>query len=205
MAYSDVKTQFTGILNRRDITPSLITTFMNMAIQRIQRNLRVPSMEKYVTVTMDGINPLLVPGDLLELISITAIDSSEAHKLQSTSFEETAQNSLTGGVPMLFYRTGGTYLLGPTPLAGQVLYLHYYADAQALSADTDTNWITEVAPDMLIYGALSYAADYYLDARRDSFEERFVGIMNDLQTMANSELLTGGAAIDPGYDLEVTS
>ena len=202
MAYSDVKTQFTGILNRRDITPSLINTFMQQAIQRIQRNLRIPAMEKLVTVTMDGINPLLVPGDLLQLISLTVIGTAPA-KLQSSTFDSVASLSLTPGIPSQYYRWGGQYMLGPLPVANQVIYMHYYADANTLTNDSDTNWITTIAPDMLVYGALSYAADYYLDQRRSAFEERFVGIMNDIQSMANDELLTAGATMDAGYDLQV--
>ena len=199
MAYSDAKTQFLGILNRRDITTTLVNTFMQQAIQRIQRNLRVPAMEKVASITMDGINPLLVPGDLLELISITA--ASPSTKLIGSTYETVNQLGLTAGVPTHFYRSGGTYLVGPLPVAGQVLTITYYADANVLSADADTNWITAIAQDMLVYGALSYAADYYLDQRRTVFEDRFIGIMNDIQGMANMELLTGGATIDPFYDM----
>lgn len=202
MAYSDVKTQFLGILNRRDITTSLVNTFMQQAIQRVQRNLRIPAMEKYVTVTMDGINPLLVPGDLLELISLTVIGDAPA-KLSLSTFDSVAKLSQTAGIPSRFYRVGGNYMLGPAPLSGQVIYIHYYTDASSLSADTDANWMTLLAPDLLIYGALSYAADYFLDQRRNGFEDRFVGIMNDLQSMANQELLTAGARFDEGYDLSV--
>ena len=40
-------------------------------------------------------------------------------------------------------------------------------------ANTDENDLAAVAPDLIIYGALGYAADYYLDERRDIFEAKF--------------------------------
>jgi len=54
MSYLDVKNQFTALLNRRDLTSTLTTTFLNYGIQRIQRNVRVPAMERVVEMTTGG-------------------------------------------------------------------------------------------------------------------------------------------------------
>ena len=41
-----------------------------------------------------------------------------------------------------------------------------------MTADTDENDLAAVAPDLIIYGGLTYAADFYLDERRDIFEAK---------------------------------
>jgi hypothetical protein len=70
MNLGEVKTQFTGLFNRTDLKakPDLVTTFLNQAILRIQRELRGPLNEKSLVVTIGSTyNGIIIPGDLLEL------------------------------------------------------------------------------------------------------------------------------------------
>jgi hypothetical protein len=173
---------------------------MGMAIQRIQRELRVPAMEKIVSYTMDGTGTVPVPGDLLELISIHFNDSVNQRKLTKVDLQTAVRLNNIPGIPTSFYRLTGNFLIGPVPVSGTTAYLTYYADASGLSADTDHNWITDAAPDLLIYGALSYAADYFLDDRLERFEGRFTSIVQDLQNMAAQDELEN-ASISPAYSV----
>ena len=102
------------------------------------------------------------------------------------------------GNPTSYYRQGANFLIGPYPGTGSVAYITYYQDASGLSAGTDHNWLTDVAPDLLIYGALCYAADYFLDDRKQGFEDRFAQILGSLQDMADRDELIN-ASISPAY------
>ena len=199
MAYVDVKNQFLGLLNRRDITPTLTDTFMQFGIQRIQRELRLPSMEKVIAVLTDGSANFPVPGDLLEMISVHTNDSSRHNKLVKTDLGTILQYSKVTGSPTYYYREGPTISIGPYPPEGTAVYLHYYVNATTLSADTDTNWITEIAPTLLIYAALSYSADYYLDDRKQMFEASYIQIAEQLQQMALQDEVQN-ASVSPAYD-----
>ena len=67
-----------------------------------------------------------------------------------------------------------------------------------MTADTDENDLAAVASDLIIYGALTFAADYYLDERRDIFEAKFQTFLSELQEQANDQELNGGTqAIQP--------
>ena len=46
MNYGDLKTHFNDLLNRTDITSTLTTRFIDQGLARIQRQLRIPTMEK---------------------------------------------------------------------------------------------------------------------------------------------------------------
>ena len=184
MQYSDLKNNFTSILNRRDITTSQINLFMQMAIQRIQRNLRVPAMEVTASVSTDGTGNVPVPGDMLEVIAIYANDAINQVKLNRKDLQTAILSSNQIGIPDKYHRNGGNFLIGPVPVAGTTLYINYYQDAGGLSADTDHNWITDAAPDLLIYGALCRAADYFLDDRKQAFEDTYSQIEEDLRQMA---------------------
>lgn len=199
MAYVDVKNQFLGLLNRRDITPSLTDTFMGFAIQRIQRELRIPAMEKLVAVLTDGTASFPVPNDLLEIISVHTNDAANHKKLVRCDLQTILDFSQIAGSPRYYYRERGNISVGPYPPSGTDIYIHYYVDAGTLSADTDTNWITEIAPTLLIYAALSYSADYFLDDRKQMFEASYMQIAEQFQQMAWQDELQN-ASISTAYD-----
>lgn len=202
MAYSDVKTQFQAILNRRDITPTLVDTFMGYAIQRIHQEMRVPAMEKVVTLTTDGTAELDVPGDLLQFISVHMNDDNNGRrKLTRTDLATILQKASYQGQPEYYHREGGTIYLGPMPPDDQSVFIHYYADSTALSADTDTNWLTEVAPSLLVYAALTFAADYFIDDRIKLFEDRYTQIRDNLINMAQVDEVEN-ASIRPAFYMD---
>lgn len=200
MLYSDIQTNFQSILNRRDITPSQVSTFIGMAIQRIQRDLRIPAMEAQATFIMSGVDGVIsVPTDYLEMIALTFNDQINQKKLARVDFQTAMRLGSIPGIPSSYYRSGGNFLIGPfPPLTGTLCYLSYYQDAGTLSLGTDHNWITDSAPDLLIYGALSYASDFFLDERAAKFEERFNSILSSLQLQAFDDELEN-ASISPAY------
>lgn len=199
MSYGDVKTQFLGLLNRRDVTPSLTQTFLQYGIQRIQRELRVPSMEKLASYTTDGTSTIDVPGDLLEFISVHTNDQVNRHKLVRTDLQTILDYAAVPGSPRFYHREGGNLHVGPCPPTGTTIWIHYYADVSSLVSDTDSNWLTEVAPALLVYAALSYACDYFLDDRKGLFEQSYMQIAEQLTMMAQQDELEN-ASISPAYD-----
>lgn len=203
MSYGAVKTQFMAVLNRRDITPSLVDTFMGYAVQRIHTELRVPAMEKNITFTTDGSATIAVPGDLLQIISVHVNDDQNGRrKLTRTDLPTILCQSAIAGQPIYYHREGGNFYIGPYPPIGQTVYLNYYGDSSLLSADTDENWLTEVAPMLLVYAALSYAADYFLDDRQSIFEGRYGQIRDNLASMAMQDEVEN-ASIRPAYNMDL--
>lgn len=204
MNLGELKAQFSAILNRRDITPSLVTTFIQQSIQRIQRELRTPMQEKVVLYEWRADrNGIPLPNDYIRLISIdTATDSSEPGQLRGADLNTVLRRSIEVGRPELYCRQDAEFLVAPRPVVGTQLFITYIADFSAINADTDVNILTNVAADAVIYGALSYASDYYLDDRRVVFEERFVQILNSLQGQADDDELIA-ARIAPAVNLDM--
>ncbi len=192
MQYSEIKTTFTGILNRRDITPTQINTFLNLGLQYVQRKLRVPPMEKTMAFTCDGNRLIPIPGDFLEAIALFTDDTVSVNKLEKRDLQTVLRASHNPGSATMYHRYGSNFMVAPVPAAGIVLYVNYYADATALSADTDHNWITDAMPSVLVYAALMYAADFFLDDRKTAFSQTLIEDMSDVQEMANRDELTNG-------------
>lgn len=202
MTLGEIKADFTALLNRRDLTTALTTSFINNAILRVQRTLRIPAMEKSIRATVGSLytSGLDVPGDLLQFISLS--DETDPHNVVELSRVSLAQvmailNTGETGPSRVFARRGSKFVIAPEPAEGTVLRIDYYATFRTLSADADTNVLTDVAPDVLTYGALSYAASYFLDKRQADFEARFKQIMEDLDIQALRDELTGNAQVAP--------
>jgi len=172
---------------------------MSFGIQRIQRELRVPAMENLIAVSTDGTANFQVPGDFLEIISLHTNDAVMHKKLIKADLQTILDFAQVPGSPRYYYREGTTISVGPYPPANTLVYMHYYVNANTLSADTDTNWITEIAPTLLIYAALSYSCDYFLDDRKEMFEASYQQIADQIQQMALQDELQN-ASVAAAYD-----
>ena len=198
MNYGDIKTHFEALLNRSDITPTLTTNFIDQSIARIQRQLRTPLNENVSTYTISGQTAQVsLPNDFLEIISLY-LDSTELKRVPMSKFRNYAANSYAGN-PIAFARQKQNLLLHPQPSSGS-LVLYYYAEFVPMTADSDENALAAVASDLIIYGALSYAADFYLDERGPLFEQKFIQFLDDIQEQANDQEMNGGVqSIQPSY------
>lgn len=203
MNYGELKTHFQSILNRRDLTTSLRATFLDMAIARVQRELRAPLMEKAINVTIsssyDGLD---IPSDYLALVSLTVV--GEESKLQRVDLEVAQRLAETTAVPQCFARQGGKWVLGPTPAENTVIRIDYFAEFGALSLDADENNLTLVAPDLITYAALVYAAEYFLDRRMEAFETRYQTMLASIQNQADFDELSQ-AVMRPCYEMADTT
>lgn len=209
MTLGELKAQFKGLLNNNVInkSDSLVTLFVNQAIMRIQRELRVPFMEKQILYTIpDDYTKLAIPADLLELIAImvdTDQDGVLEYELTRTDLNRVVRASEEPGMtPRVYTRQGGSWILGPLPGAGSQVLIHYYAEFAALNTDADTNTCLKVAWDAVLYGALSAAADYLQDDERGSkFEARYGQITKQLQDQADADELTADAVMAPALPI----
>ena len=198
MNYGDIKTHFEALLNRSDITPTLTTNFIDQGIARIQRQLRTPLNENIVTYTITTQTPsVTVPNDFLEIISLY-FGASELNRIPVAKFRPLANNPVTGN-PTVFNRQQQDLQLWPQPTSG-TLTLYYYGEFAPMVLNTDENALAAVASDLIIYAALTYAADYYLDERGQLFEEKYNQFLAELQQQGDDQELNGGTqSIQPAY------
>lgn len=199
MNYGDLKSHFNDLLNRSDITSTLTTRFIDQGIARIQRQLRTPLNEKLKNYTITAsTSQVTLPTDFLEIISLYK-DEYELQRITMNKYRELATNAYTGK-PQYFVREQENLKLFPQPSDG-TLTLYYYGEFDAMSADSDENKLAQVAPDLILYAALTYAADYYLDQRAEIFEQKYIQFLTEIQEQANDQELNGGTqSIAPAYD-----
>lgn len=169
-----IRNQIKGLLARNDTTDPIIDNFIEMAVAKIQRTLRVPPMEKsdITVVAEESPGTIILPNDFLRLKHLFTVNLPRNYSIEyvdPATFMQT--QDAPGNTPKIYTRIQGSLLLKPTPPVDLQLQLIYYGEIPDLVEDTDTNFLTEIAPDLLIYMALTYAADYYIDDRKDLFAQ----------------------------------
>jgi len=191
MNKGQIRAHFKALLNRSDCADALADTFIDQAISRIQRNIRIPPMERQQAYTINSAAPqesIILPADFLEIIDIYFDNTSLSRVPMRTILEMTKGNDV--GSPEFFAREQGSLVLYPRPTVG-TLYLNYYGQFSDLVADTDTNDLTSIASDAVTYGALAYAADYFIDERGGLFEQKLNTFLSELQQQANDAETSG--------------
>lgn len=198
MNFGELKTHFQNLLNRSDLTTALSETFINQGIARIQRQLRVPMNEKVQNYTLSAqTSSLTLPTDFLEIISLYH-STNELERVSTRRFRE-LQGSVYTGTPKYFARQQEKVNIYPEPTSG-TLVLYYYGEFDPMTADSDENILAQVAPDLIIYAALTYAADWFLDSRGELFEQKYNQFLTEIQEQANDQEMNGGVQrIEPAY------
>lgn len=201
MNYGDLKSHFNDLLNRSDITTALTERFIDQGIARIQRQLRTPMSERVLNITITGqTESLTLPSDFMEIISLY-MNEYELERVSMRKYREVAHTAVEGK-PRMFVRQAEKILLYPQPTSG-TLSLYYHGEFPALSVDSDSNVLTNAAPDLVIYGALTFASDFYLDTRAEQFETKFTQFLIELQEQANDQELQGGTqSVLPAYSFQ---
>lgn len=195
MNYGQIRTQFKSILNRSDCTDALADTFISQGLARSQRILRTPAQEKIAQTTVTtGFTNLAVPNDLIEIVSIDA-DGRNVQFVPTKRFLEL--EFTMPGKPLYWTRINNQLRLKPTPPADTVMTVYYYGEFPEFTNDSTETVLSVIAPDLIIYGGLSYAADYFIDERKDAFEQRWQQSVAELQDQAAN--VEGGAQIYPAY------
>ena len=93
-----------------------------------------------------------------------------------------------------------TFLLGPTPAANYSYQLHYKYRPASLTttSGTDTTWLSDNAPDALLYGTLSEAATFLKTPEEvGQYEQRFSMAMEALKALGEGY----GAREELRYDI----
>lgn len=189
MNKGELRAHFKALLNRTDCSDALADTFIDQSIARAQRVLRIPSMEKTQTYNITAsTSTLIIPADFLEIIDMY-YSNTNLTRVPLSKYVEMSQPG-ENGTPRYFTREGENIKVYPYPTSGSIS-MNYYGQFTVMTADTDENDLAIIASDLITYGALGYASDYFLDERGPLFEQKFAQFLAELQEQANDAEVSG--------------
>ena len=212
MNLGDLRTSFLGLLNRSDCTVAQANTFLGQGMQRLQREIRVPSMERLqvynsVTATATVLTQVAIPNDFIQPIDILVMNDGsipgycpgDLVALDKKSFRELQQIS-TYCAPTAYGRYQAQFYIRGTVPATMQLHVYYYGEFSPLVDDTSENEIMASSPDLVTYSALALAGDYFEHAKVADWEARYQQYRDQVQAMSVDVDANGGSSsVAPAY------
>ena len=198
-SYSAMQGAITEWLARPDIE-ARTKDFITIAEQDIARRLKVIDMETIASTPMYVDQQYYsFPARFIELRNIY-INTNPLTKLVYLTPEQLITEFPNGNSPPTAYTlVDGQIKLnyGSTPasgLTGNNLIISYYRKFDPLSDDNPTNWLTENASGLLLYGSLVAAEMYVVDDKRmPMWKQEYAQILSELNVQADKARHSGGA------------
>ena len=171
--YTTLKTAIQDYLDSTETSfVSNLPTFITTAEERILKNVQLNDFRKNQVGNLTASGPYLeTPTDYLSPFSLAVIDSSSNYSyllLKNVSF-----------------------IIAPSPDAAYEVELHYYHRPASLTttSGSETTWLSENAPNALLYGSLVEACTYLKNYEIiPAYESKFVEALVSLKNLGETQL-----------------
>jgi len=143
--------------------PRLIT----LGERRIARELKIEGFIRAVTAPLQpGVAVYLKPDRWRDTVSMT-IDGVPIFARSYEYIRNYWPDEAATGEPQYYADYDYQHwLLAPTPATAQTWEILYYEQPRLLGEDFQTNWLTEYAPDLLLYASLLEATPFLKNDER---------------------------------------
>ena len=185
MSFNTMLASFQNILNRDDCSDAQATTFLQQGISRIQRDCRLPNMERTLIITPEtNTNMFSVPLDLIQPIDVLVQDAAgNFYPLVKKAFRDAAKVD-SNDLPRVYARIQTTIYIFGTVTAGRQIMFLYYGNFSPFATADDDNELSASTPDLAVYAALSYAADAFQHPSAQMWEGRYQQLKAEVTSMA---------------------
>lgn len=202
MSFNTTKATFQSILNRDDCTDAQATAFLQQGISRVQRDCRLPSMERTLIITPEAtMSNFIVPTDLIQPIDVLVqdVNTGRFKALAKKSYRRLLDYD-PNDQPCVYARNQTQiWIAGSVGVGQQVMFIYYGNFSPFADADSD-NELTASTPDLAVYAALSYAADSFQHPSAQAWEARYQAIKAEVMAMAIDLDAEGGVQyVQPLY------
>lgn len=197
--YSELKTAIANWLHRADLT-AYVPDFIALAESRLNRELRLRSMEARATATLtDGY--IQLPTGYLEMrnlqINTDPVRFLEYRTPLQIDYEYPSQNS--SGIPKVYTIVGDEIQIVPKPDSGYTVEMAYHKKFDALSDSATTNWLLTNAPDLYLFGSLIEAEPFLKnDKRVVLWEAKYRNAIDALQKQDDRGKWSGNLTVRVG-------
>tara|TARA_R110000787_G_scaffold178279_1_gene290157 strand:- start:6 stop:617 length:612 start_codon:yes stop_codon:yes gene_type:complete len=178
-----------------------IDRFIDNTELRLSKELiDCPALRRHATSSLTVNDPFInKPSGLNTTISLQILSSSVRSALEYRDIgfiNEYWPNRSTTGTPKYFSNWDETFfIIAPTPGAALSVEINYRERFTTINSSNTTNWLTDNAYDVLLYGALIEAAVYNKDAAQQQvYQQRYAESLQATQAeiaLKNKSSFTG--------------
>ena len=179
MTYDSLNTMVLQYLERRDLAVvEAIPTFITLAEFEIAQQIKTLGQMQVVESTMTIGNPVIQkPARWRKTTSMEVSSNGSKSPVLLRKYEylkSYTPDATTTGLP-LFYADYDYdhWLVAPTPDQAYPFEVLYYERLEPLSSSNQTNWITQNAPNAMLFGTLLQAMPFLKNDARQIFQQKY--------------------------------
>ena len=189
MTYDSLTSTVLQYLERRDAAVvEAIPTFITLCEFEIAQYIKTLGQMEVVDATMNIGNPVIAkPARWRKTVSMTLSNEGEKQPILLRKLEYLnayAQDVTATGTPLYYADYDyDHWIVAPTPDKAYPFEALCYTRLQPLSASSQTNWLTQNAPNAMLFGTLKQTAPFLKnDARLALWKQMFDEALAALKT-----------------------
>ncbi len=189
--YATLKSDCADWLNRTDLT-SAIPSFVRLCEANIRRDVRVRAMDTTADLTITNGSASTPTGFISARRLI--LDNTTAWNLDYVTPEVLYSSAvyIESGIAICYTIEGDTLVFRPAQ--SETAKLLYIKAFDALSADSDTNWLLTNAYDVYLYGTLLHSGPYLKeDPRVQTWATLYQQAVSQVNKQDNLSRFSGSA------------
>tara|TARA_R110000868_G_C10899038_1_gene764187 strand:+ start:63 stop:695 length:633 start_codon:yes stop_codon:yes gene_type:complete len=179
MTYNSLNTMVLQYLERSDAAVvEAIPTFITLAEFEIAQQIKTLGQMQVVVSTMEIGNPVIQkPARWRKTVSMEVSSAGAKSPVLLRKYEylkSYTPDATSTGLP-LFYADYDYdhWLVAPTPDQAYPFEVLYYERIAPLSSENQTNWITQNAPNAMLFGTLLQAMPFLKNDARQIFQQKY--------------------------------
>jgi hypothetical protein len=187
LTYDSLTEMVKQYLERKDkAVVDAIPTFITLAEFEIAEQIKTLGQLQIVESTMTAGNPVLQkPARWRKTVSMNVTVDGKKQPILLRKYEylkSYAPDATDTNVPQYYADTDWDHwYLAPTPDADYAFEVLYYERIAPLSSTNQTNWLTQNAPNAMLFGTLLQAMPFLKNDQRQIFQQKYVESLQALK------------------------
>lgn len=188
MTYDSLTTMVLQYLERRDAAVvDAIPTFISLAEFEIAQEIKTLGQLQVVEATMQTGNPVIQkPARWRKTVSMNVSVGGKKQPVYLRKYEYLKNywpDSSSTTVPEFYADTDWDHwFVAPTPDQDYSFEVLYYERIAPLSSSNQTNWLTQNAPNAMLFGTLLQAMQFLKNDQRTIFQQKYTEALQSLKT-----------------------
>lgn len=188
MTYDNLTSTVLQYLERKDAAVvDAIPTFISLAEFEIAQEIKTLGQLQIVESTMQASNPVLQkPARWRKTVSMNITVAGVRQPVYLRKYEYLKNywpdNNKTARPEFYADTDWEHWYIAPTPDQGYSFEVLYYERISPLSSTNQTNWLTQNAPNAMLFGTLLQAMPFLKNDQRTIFQQKYTEALQSLKT-----------------------
>ena len=187
MTYDSLTSTVLQYLERNDAAVvNAIPTFITLAEFEIAEQVKTLGQLQIASSSMTIADPVLQkPARWRKTVSMNVLIGTEKRPILLRKYEYLKNywpDATQTGIPLFYADTNWDHwYLAPTPGDDYTFEVLYYERIAPLSSTNQTNWLTQNAPNAMLFGTLLQAMPFLKNDQRQIFQQKYTEAMQALK------------------------